>query len=584
MGVDLAVDTSNVLSLSFGGYSIAGRKPENQDAFAAFQPNIGTRHLKGSVACIADGVSCSENSQKASQTSVTQFIEDYLSTPDTWPVKTAAARVLSSMSAWLFSQGQSSYLPHNGLVTTFSSLVCKSTTAHIFHVGDSRVYRVREGECVLLTRDHTHNQGGDQGYLVRALGMDSRLEVDYYQESLQEGDVFVLTTDGVHEYLKYAEFADFIKRGESEGFALEGVAKGFVDTAFERGSEDNLSCLVVKIDSLPTEEIDEVHRQLTALKIPPVMEVGNVIDGYEILDVLHSGSRSHLYVVCEKGTHKTFVLKAPSENFADDPVYLEGFIREQWVGRRINNPRVMKIYERPENSPFLYHLCENIKGRTLQQWMYDNPQPSIQAVRNIIKSIVDALRVFQRQGMSHRDLKPDNIMLDERGQVKLIDFGTVLVQGLQEIQSVIDDEVPVGTVDYVAPETVMGQYHAMSDLFSLGVIAYEMLTGKLPFKENLANRLPKHFSDWTYRSSINSRNDIPQWLDLCLQKATEPDPRKRYHAFSEFLHDFSVPNASLISKQKQAPFIERNPLLFWKIVSGALAALVVVQTIYINFN
>jgi serine/threonine protein phosphatase PrpC len=179
--MDMQTHTSRQLVVRFGGASSAGVKPGNQDAFAAHQPEAGVCRLKGAVACIADGLSCSEQAQQASQTAVTQFIEDYYSTPDTWSVKTAAARVLSSMNSWFFHQGQASAQPHHGLVTTFSAVICKSTTAHIFHVGDSRIYRLRGDKSEQLTRDHHHLAGDNRPCLTRALGADSRLEVDYLQ-------------------------------------------------------------------------------------------------------------------------------------------------------------------------------------------------------------------------------------------------------------------------------------------------------------------------------------------------------------------------------------------------------------------
>ena len=577
-------DSSVQLDVSFGGYSIAGIKPTNEDAFAAHQPSTGARYLKGAVACIADGVSCSENAQRASQTSVTQFIEDYYSTPDTWPVKTAAARVLSSMNSWLYHYGQQSSLPHNGLVTTFSAVVCKSTTAHLFHVGDSRIYRLRSSQVEQLTRDHSHKQVGNKVFLTRALGMDSRLEVDYLQEEIEEGDVFILTTDGVHDFISKNTFEKLLidagnELEEINDQSLETIAKNIVNKALNNGSEDNISCLLCRVNTLPKEEIDEVHRKLTELNIPPAMLPGMSIDGFEILSVVHSGTRSHVYSAIEKSTDKKFILKAPSENFSDDAQYLEGFFREQWVGKRIDSPRVMKIYERPENSPFLYHVCEYIPGQTLRQWMYDNPIPKLEDVRELAKSIVFALRIFQRLGMTHRDLKPENIILDENNQAKIIDFGTVFVEGLEEISSPLSEEIPVGSVDYIAPEYLLGSIHQSSDLFSLGVIVYEMLCGHLPYKEVTAQRYPKRFADWRFRSITDFRKDVPAWMSLSLKKATEPDPRNRYQAFSEFLQDISTPNDSLITHSRQAPLIERHPVLFWQLLSFILFVIVICQLV-----
>ena len=137
------------LHLSFGGYSNAGVKAFNQDAFTARTPSEhSARKYKGAAACIADGVSCSDNAQLASQTAATNFISDYFNTPDYWTVEQSASKVISSINSWLYQQGIQSHTRADGFVTTFSALIVKSHTAHILHVGDSRVYLLR---CLLYT-------------------------------------------------------------------------------------------------------------------------------------------------------------------------------------------------------------------------------------------------------------------------------------------------------------------------------------------------------------------------------------------------------------------------------------------------
>jgi len=570
---------SKILEVSIGGYTTAGIKPANEDAFAALQPAAAVRSLKGIALCVADGVSCSDNAQLASQTAVRTFIEDYYSTPDSWPVKTAAARVLSALNAWLFHHGQQ-HIERNGLVTTFSGVILKSTTAHLLHAGDSRIYRLRapekKGGLELLTRDHQQRNRDGSFFLTRALGMDSRLEVDYIQEELEAGDVLMLTTDGVHGVFTHAELSALAMQSFAD---LETHARAIVDAALQKGSDDNLSCLLVRIDHLPIEDIDEVHRRLTQLKIPPVLDVGQIIDGYKVERILHSGTRSHLYLARSNVDAQLYVLKAPSENFAEDAQYLEGFIREQWVGRRIDSPAVMKIYARPENSPFLYHICEYIEGQTLRQWLFDNPRPSLEAVRGITREIIAALRVFQRQHMVHRDLKPENIMLTAEGRVKLIDFGTVYVSGLGEVNSPLREDCPVGSADYIAPEYLLGETGShVSDIFSLGVIVYEMMTGKLPFElPDMTRRPPRGLQPWRYRSAHQRRKDIPPWIDLALEKAVAPNARERYQALSEFLQDLCVPNADMVQQRESAPLLERNPVNFWRGLSLILLVIVLVQ-------
>lgn len=567
------------LTISVGGYTDKGAKAENQDAFAVNNLSQGAAlQYKGIAACIADGVSCSVNAQNASQTSVTQFIQDYYSTPDSWSVKDASARVLTSLNSWLHHHSLiNGSHQKDGWVSTFSSIIFKSSTAHIFHVGDSRIYCFRGGKLLQISRDHCHQSGVGKTFLSRALGMDSHLEVDYLQHPLEAGDIYLLSTDGVHDYLQNSKIIQVILQ---QGQDLEAAAKTLAHSALANNSPDNLSCLLLKVDGLGTASIDEMSHQLRDLTIPPVLKIGNQIDGYTVVKVIYSSSRSHLYLVEDTGSLERFILKAPSINFSDNAQHLDGFIREQWVGQRLNHLGVMKIHPRPSTSPFLYHLCEHIEGQTLRQWMQDNPKPSLEKCRDIAGSIIRAIRAFRRMGMVHRDLKPENIMIRSSDQAVIIDFGTVQVDSLSETNCRVE-EIPVGSVGYLAPEYLQGkrgQHH--SDIFSLGVIVYEMLAAELPYKTPGGLQTSTHAGhNWNYQSLKSKRKDLPLWLDLTLKKACHVSSEQRYQALSEFEADLAKANQEMMAAFEHAPYIERQPLKFWKIVSGLLLIIVLAQAL-----
>lgn len=576
--MDVAEVTTERLQVSVGGFSSAGCRDTNQDAFAVKHSSRNSVvRYKGVVACIADGVSCSDHGQQASHTSVTQFIDDYYSTPDSWGVRKAAAKVLTSLNSWLYHHGQQSELRHNGLVSTFSSVIVKSNTAHLIHVGDSRIYRYRRGKLIQLTQDHSRKQGGKSHFLTRALGMDSRLDVDYKQEPVEVDDVLVLTTDGLHNWLTKQELEGLLSRTE---LASEEVAHLIVQYAQKNGSDDNLTCLLVKIDSLPQENLQETARQLTQRVIPPVLAEGNTIDQYEIIRVLHSGTRSHVYLAKSHFDKKRYVLKAPSPNFSDDLVYLQGFVREGWVGRQISHSSIMKIHRYADTSPYLYHVCDYVEGKTLRQWMIDNPEPSLEKVREIAAELIKPIRFFQRMGIVHRDLKPENIILTENGKAVFIDFGTAQAEGFDEVSGVIKEDVPVGATDYIAPEYLAGEKAtAYSDLFSIGVIVYEMLTGKIPYKMQHSQVFDeKQIRHYDYISARQNRPDLPAWLDLVLKKVCHPSPSIRYKVISEFIQDLSTPNQKILRELKESPLIRRNPLQFWKVMVLVLGIIVCVET------
>jgi serine/threonine protein phosphatase PrpC/predicted Ser/Thr protein kinase len=578
------------LEMIIGGCSETGKRELNQDAFAVKIPTSYTeKKHKGIVASIADGVSCSSKSQQASHTSVTQFIDDYYCTPEHWGTKLSAGKVLNSLNSWLYQHANNDQLRHDGLITTFSSIIFKSTTAYLFHVGDTRIYRYRNSVLKQLSKDHTRSQYGNNSVLTRALGMDSHLEVDFQPIEMQQNDLFFLSSDGVHDWLSKSELAKHLaslEDQESSCANFEKLAKAIVANALANGSTDNLTCLLLKVTNLPIIAVDELQQRLTELVIPPALHEGNEIDHFKIQKVIHEGPRSHVYLAMDKWSKRLFILKMPSLNFSDDLVYLDGFAKEQWVGRKLSHPSIMSILPKVDSSPFLYHICEYIKGITLRQWIYDNPNPPLEIAREIINNIVAAVRVLQRSGMVHRDLKPENIMISDERKITIIDFGTIQIDSLDEISVAPVSEQPLGATNYIAPEYLNeGHASSASDLFSIAVIAYEILSGHLPYKPLNSQSLSRaRNAQWKYRPIKQFRADIPDWIDLALQKAAHPSLAQRYNAMSEFTKDLYTPNTKLLRKRQAAPLLERNPVKFWQILTTFLFVIALIELILLLGN
>ncbi|MBE1275733.1 bifunctional protein-serine/threonine kinase/phosphatase [Enterovibrio baiacu] len=563
-----------------GGGSVAGRKPPNQDAFAVKIPsNLSELKHKGVVATIADGVSSSEVSQKASETSVTEFINDYMDTPNTWSVKSSAGAVLKSINHWLFHHAKQDGEKSNAMVAAFTGVVIKSNTAHLFHMGDCRVYLLRDKTLTQLTQDHRRYTSKTQHHLTRALGIDSHLEVDYKLSAVQAGDVLLMTTDGVHDALSEKDILTFLKGkvcGQDE--SLETVATALVDKALAAGSDDNISCLFLAIDALPKAAFDEAFRHRAEQVIPPVLLEGQQIDHFQIKRVIYSGSRSHLYLARSTQDDKQYVLKMPSQNFADDDVYLSGFIREGWIGEQVRQRGVMKIHPQTWHSRFLYHVCDYVDGMTLRQWMLDNPTPTLTQIRTLAKGAIRSMRVLQRMAVVHRDIKPDNLMVDKDMNLVLIDYGTAQAQGLEELSGHVEESYPVGDLNYAAPEYLKGNKATLSsDVYSLGVTFYEMLTGHLPFKPVNASN-PRASNRQTYTPAVVFRPDVPDWFDAALKKACHSIPSARYDVLSEFEQDLLTPNRDLEKTSQQRAMIEKDPVRFWKGLSVVLFTMVMLLT------
>lgn len=555
---------STSLKVSLGQHSDKGIRQRNEDFYGVYQPDDATLDSKGIACAIADGMGSCANAQEASEHCVKGFLNDYFSTPETWSVKSSGAKVLTALNSWLLSNGNKDHA--HGMVTTFSALVLKSTTAHLFHIGDSRIYRYRNGDLEQLTADHRVWISEQNNYLSRAMGIDFHLDIDYRTVDMAQGDIYLMTTDGIHDYLNEAQ----LKQQLQSSAALDEIAEFIVQHALAVKSHDNVTCQLIRIDSLPSQDANEVFNELTRLPFPPPMGPGMTIDGYEILDEIHASTTSQLYKVRDTVNGELFMMKTPSVSYSDDPAYIERFYMEEWAGKRINNDAVLKIFElqRPRN--FLYILMEYIDGKTLKQWMRENPLPDIHVVTELTNRIIQGLRAFHRMEMLHRDLKPENIMLTGSGDIKIIDFGSVKIAGIQEISTPVERLELLGTKNYTAPEYLLGmQGSNRSDIFSLGVLVYQMLTGEFPYGDRLTRNLNwRTLNKIKYTSAIAYNPMIPLWLDGALEKAVNTDPRLRYDTFSEFLFDLTHPNATFM--QRSAPLLENNPALFWKISSAIL--------------
>lgn len=551
------------LNVSVGQYSTAGIKTDNQDSVGFYVPsNLALLETKGIACALADGLSSSNEAKQASQACVTGFLSDYFSTPDSWSVKQSGSKVLTAINTWLHGQSHQFEIASRGLASTFSAIVVKSTTAHIFHVGDTRIYLFRDNELEQLTIDHRIRIDDNKEYLGRAFGVDYCLDIDYKSLAVQEGDLFILSSDGVHDVLMDKSLKEILSEGVAD---LDYVSELICQLALTVGSQDNITCQLLRIEQLPTQDPNEVFAQLTALPFPPELYEGVILDGYRISRELHASSTSQLYLAIDTDTGEKVVIKTPSVNFEDDPAYLERFQLEEWVGRRIDNAHVVRTIVQKRPRRFLYYIMEYIDGRTLEQWLNDVGRLDLKTVRELVPQIVSGLRAFHRLDMLHQDLKPGNIIISHDGVLKIIDFGSTKIAGIADISSPVERRELLGTKHYTAPEYLLARSgQTQSDQFSLGCIVYEMLSGKLPYPDKLAKiRTEKHLNQFNYQPLSVFIDDIPHWVDKSIQKSLHLYPEKRYEVMSEFATDLVKPNLRYL-QEHQLPLMYRYPVRFWQ--------------------
>jgi serine/threonine protein phosphatase PrpC/predicted Ser/Thr protein kinase len=561
------------IEVEISQYTNRGQKEINQDFHEIHIPKEPLLTTKGIAIAIADGISSSSVSGEASKTAVLSFLGDYFSTHESWSVKRSAEKIIKATNSWLYSQTRNSqyrYDREKGYVSTFSAMILRSTTAHIFHVGDTRIYRVRDRELDQLTEDHRVWVSREESYLSRALGADSQVTIDYRSHQVENGDIFLFMSDGVYEFIN---FKDAIIKIESSGDYFSDIAEEIVRDAFHNGSGDNLTLQIVRVTALPDMDSGERLRQSTEKPFPPILEARQEFDGYTIIRELSGTSRSHIYLAKDQELDREVVIKTPSIDLQNDKAYLERFLMEEWIAKRVNSPHVLKACNQTRNRDYLYSVMEFIDGQTLSQWMVDNPNPPLETVRNIAEQIGKGLQAFHRREMVHQDLRPENILIDKSGTVKIIDFGSTRVEGIADINTLIEQENLLGTAYYSAPEYFLGEVGtARSDIFSLALIVYQLFSGKSPYGVEVAKSRTKSAQKRLKYKPLYPK--VPIWIDETLRKGSEIEPFKRYGEISEFLQDLRKPNPKYLDVTKP-PLLERNPEAFWRGTSFVLAIVIV---------
>jgi serine/threonine protein phosphatase PrpC len=572
----------NRLSIALGHHSSAGAKPENQDFHGALQPEGADLAAKGIALCIADGISTSGQGAAAAETAVKSFLTDYFCTSPAWSVRNSGERVIAATNSWMHAQNRRELGPpqsegerEQGLICTFTALVLKGRTAHLFHVGDARVARLRDGTIEALTEPHRVYLGGGESYLGRALGVNRNVEIDYRQVPIAVGDLFILSTDGVHEALSDR----VVQRILTQTLSLDEAADAIAAAALAAGSGDNLTLQLVRIDGLPDGGLDDLIGGEAALPPAPILTPGTAFEGYEILRQLHAGSRSHVYLA-RASCGKPVALKVLSTELAQDPQALSSLLLEEWAMRRLSHPNLLGAPPQAGERRHAYAVSEHVEGQSLHAWLLDHKAPDLATVRDFVKQLAAGLYAMHRREMVHRDLRPHNVLVDGDGRLKIIDFGSVQVAGLDELAIETLDAAFAGTMQYSAPELYLGhEATPQSDLYSLGVIAYQMLTGHLPYGPRVAAARSRAEQRKLRYTPVTRHNpDVPDWMDAAIAKAVNIDPAKRYAEISEFVVDLAKPNPSLASPEP-VPLLQRGGVRAWQIVSAILATLLIASLI-----
>lgn len=557
---------TNQLHVDIASHSIQGLKDNNEDAVGFFVPEEPpVLEGKGIVLAVADGVSSAEAGKEASETAITRFLSDYYQTPDTWSVKHSGQKILSSINLTLFKRSHEFASEEKGYLTTFTALVLKSRIAHFFHAGDSRAYLLRGDEFKQLTRDHVASIGSGRSFLARAMGMDNSIQIDYSQFTLEADDILLVTSDGIHDFLTEDKIIELMSAKSSCQIRIKALVKA----AFDNGSDDNISGSLCQIASLPNESLDDYNSKLTRLPFPPPLDEGVTLDGYKVLKELFASSRSQLYLVEDIETGAQIVMKTPSINFEEDTGYIDRFIQEEWIGKRINSDYVVKIIKQQRPRTCLYYLMEYVHGLSLEKWIERNHFPKPKVAIDLVEQIAKGLSAFHKMETIHQDLKPGNILVDENNKIKVVDFGSVFVAGLAEVFIPLEHEGVLGTATYSDPKYLLGKNTGIQgDLYALATITYEIFSGKLPYGDKIEEcQTAFEYDRLRYISATEANPIIPMWFDRTLERGVSFDLEQRYDNIPEFIKDLKTPNPTYLLDD---PKVTKNKsqVLFWQLLSG----------------
>ncbi|WP_176514611.1 bifunctional protein-serine/threonine kinase/phosphatase [Pseudomonas ceruminis] len=532
------------LQLSFAQASATGPRAENQDALRLVTPAPELAASKGYLFALADGVSQCADGGLAARASLQALAMDYYATPATWSVAQALDRLLLAQNRWLRAQGD------QPLLTTLSALVLRGRRFTLAHVGDCRAYRWHDDRLQRLSEDHVWDQPGMQHVLKRALGLDQHLLVDYLDGELQQGECYVLVSDGV-----WASLGDqHIQAVLREQPDLQLAADTLVASAHYNGSRDNASALLVRVEQLGTANLGDTLVQLQQWPLPGLLRDGQAIDGWQVETRLAHSRQALLYRVRDS-LGQPWLLKTLPSASAHQPDAAQNLLLEEWFLRRVAGRHFPELHTASQRQ-HLYYVMREHKGLTLAaQFAEQGPLPLAQWLE-VARQLLQAIGILHRRNLLHRDIKPDNLHLGKDGQLRLLDFGLAYCPGLSEDPP---HALP-GTPSYIAPEAFEGHPPSpRQDLYAAGVTLYYLLTGHYPYGEVEAFQRPR------FGQPVNAaryRPDLPQWLQHNLQQAVAADPLRRFETAEQWLLLLERGERQVLSRP--LPLLEREPLKIWR--------------------
>lgn len=534
------------LQLSHAEASATGPRAENQDALRRVTPAPDLAASKGLLFAIADGVSQCADGGLAARSSVQALALDYYATPQTWAAAQALERLLVAQNRWLQANGGG-----QPLLTTLSALVLRGRRFTLAHVGDCRVYRWHRQQLQRISQDHVWEQPGMQHVLKRALGLDQHLVLDFLDGELRQGESFLMLSDGVWATLGDSAIAAILRDQTDPDSAVQTLVRA----AHLAGSQDNASALLVRVDELGESSLGDALLQLQQWPLPPPLKPGQRFEGWQVEALLSHSQQALLYRVHDE-QQQTWLLKTLPPALHNDLTACQGLLCEEWLLRRVAGRHFPQVHSATSRQ-HLYYLMREYPGRTLAQLLRQNGPLPLAQWQPLAEHLLRAIGLLHRRQILHRDIKPDNLLLGDDGELRVLDFGLAYCPGL----SADPAHLLPGTPSFIAPEAFDGEPPGpQQDLYAVGVSLYYLLTGHYPHGEIEAFQRPR------FGAATNPgryRPDLPEWLAQSLERGVNADPAQRYETAEEWLLALEQGERRSLSTRSR-PLLERAPLKVWR--------------------
>ena len=319
----------------------------------------------------------------------------------------------------------------------------------------------------------------------------------------------------------------------------------------------------------------ELSTQATATQLPiiPVPQGGETIDGFVVKSLLSDGRYARLFAATDEVEGGDVVLKFPKPQATEAVELRAAFEREAWVGTRVHSPGLGRIIELPHGrQSCLYTVMPLYVGELLETRLTRPPAVGLEQGRDIAIRLAGAVASLHRDGIIHRDIKPDNVILGQDETLKLIDLGAVRIRGLEDSSP---ERIP-GTPAYVAPEMFTGEPgNEATDIYALGITMFRTYTGEFPYGNSDATSAPSR--DRPLELTV-LRPDLPAWLQATLSRAIAREPAQRFRDMGEFAAEMEAgPARAPMLTRRSLTLYERYPLRFWQALAALLALALLVS-------